>query len=84
MAKRKIYGMSLKDWKTLGKILNPTLSECDNKIPTVAEYIEAHPDVKTERRISKKGTELIKVYYPTGKVTEYPVQHINNTAAFEY
>ena len=54
------------------------------KFETVAEYIKSHPEVKTEQRTSTKGTKLIKVYYPTGKVTEYPVAHIDTTTAFEY
>lgn len=49
---------------------------------TVAEYIKTH-DVKTERRTSKRGIELIKVWYPTGAVKEYQADNIDRTIAFE-
>lgn len=80
---RKIYGMSIKDWRILGKILNPTVTNYE-KIDTVAEYIVKHPETVTNRRVSKKGTELIEVTYPTGKVKEYPVNSIDITTAYEY
>ena len=75
--------MNVKDWRKLGAILNPTTTTHEST-PTVAEYIAAHPEVKIERRVSRKGAELIKVFYPTGKVAEYPAQHIDTTTAFEY
>lgn len=74
-------GMPTSYWKTLERMMNQPKVEKNWK--TVAEYIEANPEVKTERRISKKGVELVKVYYPTGAVKEYPVEHINTTTAFE-
>ena len=80
---KKIYGMSTKQWKTLGKIMNPETTDYGRRFETVAEYIEKHPESVTNRRVSKKGTEIIEVTYPTGKVTEYPVSHISNTTAFE-
>lgn len=81
---RKIYGMTLKNWRTLGKILNPTQTDHGVKFETVAQYIKSHPSVKTERRISSKGTPLVKVFYPTGKIKEYPESLIDRTTAYEY
>lgn len=54
-----------------------------SNIQTVAEYIITH-NVKTEKRTSKKGIELIKVYYPTGIIKEYEANNIDRTSAFEY
>ena len=81
---RKIYGMSIKDWRKLGKILNPTTTDYGVKFDTVAEYITKHPEAVTNRRVSKRGTELIEITYPTGKVKEYPFDKINTTTAYEY
>lgn len=47
---------------------------------TVAEYIK-QDGIKTERRISKNGAEIIKVFYPSGVVKEYPASQIETTAA---
>lgn len=57
--------------------------ETTSNIQTVAEYIATH-NIKTEKRISKKGIELIKVYYPTNVVKEYELCNIDSTRAFEY
>ena len=81
---RKIHGMSIKDWKTLGKILNPTTTDCGCRFDTVVAYIENHPECVTNRRVSTKGTEIVEVTYTTGKVKEYPVAQIATTTAFEY
>lgn len=81
---KKIYGMTIKDWKMLGKIMNPSTASYGVEFETVEKYIKNHPYSVTNRRISKKGVELVEVTYPTGKVTEYPVMHLSNTTAFEY
>ena len=81
---RKIYGMSIKDWKTFGKIMNPATTNYVTKFETVEEYIKSHPNAVTNRRVSKKGVELVEVTYRTGKIAEYPVKHLSNTTAFEY
>jgi hypothetical protein len=81
---RKIHGMSIRDWKILGKLMNMNQPEVEKNYQTVAEYISNHPESVTNRRTSKKGVELIEITYPTGKVTEYPVKHIDTTIAFEY
>lgn len=81
---KKIYGMKLKDWNILGKILNPPTTNCNVRFETVEEYIANHPESVTDRRLSKKGIELIQVTYPTGKVKEYPLMHLSTTTAFEY
>lgn len=81
---KKIYGMSIKDWKTFGKIMNPEKTNYVSKFETVEEYIKSHPNAVTNRRVSKKGVELVEVTYHTGKVTEYPVRHLSTTTAFEY
>jgi hypothetical protein len=81
---KKIYGMSIKDWKKLGEIMNPATTDYGIKFETVAEYIEKHPEAVTNRRVSKKGVELIEVTYPTGKVKEYPANHIDTATACEY
>lgn len=76
---RTYYGMTKRDLNKLSKLFGYGKSE---KPETVAEYIE-RTGVKTERRISKRGTELIKVFYQNGAVKEYPVQHIDSTNAME-
>lgn len=53
-------------------------------VRTVAEYINNHPEIKVAHRVSAKGTELVKVYYPTGTIKEYPVQYIDTITAYEY
>jgi hypothetical protein len=74
--------MSKKDRAVWGRIFRERKETTPN-VQTVAEYIATH-DVKTEKRISKKGVELIKVYYPTGAVKEYETRNIDRTNAFEY
>lgn len=80
------YYMSLnaRDKEAFRKVFRScggTTTETESKVQTVAEYIATH-DVKTERRTSGKGTELIKVYYENGTVKEYPIEHIERTHAF--
>lgn len=50
---------------------------------TVKQYIDTYQP-PTEKRISKKGTELVKVFYPNGKIKEYPTAHIDTTTANEF
>lgn len=69
---KKYYGMTKREWKALANLLNTPASEVPE---TVAEYIE-RTGVRTERRTSKKGVDLIKVFYPTGIVKEYEVSRI--------
>lgn len=80
------FGMSKPNFRKLVDILTfkaegPIHDEAD-KMQSVAEYIATH-DVKTERRVSKRGIDLIKVYYPSGKVAEYEVANLERTTAFE-
>lgn len=77
----ELMGMNTKDINTLKNLLNTEVT--GENLETVAEYIKNH-DVKTETRTSKKGVELIKVFYPTGKVAEYDVSKIESTTAFEF
>lgn len=77
---RKIYGMSIRDWKTLGKLL--TTSHV-SRVETLAEHIEKH-NLKTEERTSKRGVRLIKVYFENGVVREYEKAHIDTTKAFGF
>ena len=77
---KKIYGMTMKDWQILNKMLNQPKAE--SKFKTVEEYITLNPRSVTNRRVSSKGIEIIEVTYPSGKVTEYPIQHISSTTAF--
>ena len=76
----EIMNMSNEEIAILKRMMNTKAVE--RNFETVAEYIENH-DVKTERRTSKKGVELIKVFYPTGKVAEYEASRIDSTVAFE-
>ena len=81
---KKMFGMTTKQWDTLRKIMNPETTDYGKRFETVAEYIEKHPESVTNRRVSKKGVEIVEITYPTGKVAEYPVNHVHNTTAFEY
>lgn len=75
-----LAGMSHKDTLTLARMMNPEPSE-PSRFETVSEYIE-RTGCKTERRTSRKGVELIKVFYHTGDVKEYPLEHIARTCTF--
>lgn len=77
------YYMSLnkRDKEAFERVLGSHDTQCN--VQTVAEYIATH-DIKTERRISKKGVELIRVYYPTGITKEYEVVRINDISAYEF
>lgn len=66
-----------KDRKKLDKIFNVDTTKT---YETVEEFITNH-NVKTEERISKKGTLMIKVYYPNGNVREYQKSMINQRLA---
>ena len=77
---KKFYGMTMKDWQILSKMLNQPKAE--SKFKTVKEYITLNPQSVTNRRVSSKGTEIIEVTYPSGKVAEYPIEHISSTTAF--
>lgn len=81
MKKRIIYGMPVRDWRKVGKLLNAE-KVTEKNIPTVSEYL-AEYEVKTETRISKKGVKLIKVFYPSGAVKEYEQCRIDTAAAFD-
>lgn len=75
-----LAGMSHKDSMTLARILNPEPAS-KSRFETVAQYIE-RTGCKTETRTSKKGTQLIKVFYHTGDIKEYPIEHIDSTCTF--
>lgn len=51
-------------------------------VETVAGYI-ARTGCKTEERISKKGTPLVKVYYENGETREYEKGRLNTTSAYK-
>lgn len=78
-----IRQMSKKDREAFSRVMGANIASNPSRVQTVAEYIASH-DVKTERRTSKRGVELIKVHYPTGVVKEYEVANISRTNAFEY
>lgn len=73
-----VKALTPKNRKALKKIMNPGKVE---KPETLAEYIQ-RTGCKTEERTSKKGVELIKVYFENGKIAEYEKKHINTTTAF--
>ena len=75
------YGMNKKDTEKLYTLLNPEPIKFSGLV-SVEEYIETH-DVKTEERISKKGTKLIKVFYENGTIKEYPKNMIGRITAFD-
>jgi hypothetical protein len=52
------------------------------KFLSVAEYIKQYQP-KTEERLSKKGTKIIKVYYSNVDVREYPEEHLESTCSFK-
>ena len=51
-------------------------------VETVAGYI-ARTGCKTEERISKKGTRLVKVYYENGETREYEKARLNTISAYK-
>lgn len=80
---KKICGMTTRQWNLLGKALNKATMSNEETFCTVAEYIDRSPGCVTNRRVSKSGTEIVEVIYPTGKVAEYPVCNIDTTTAFD-
>lgn len=73
-----VKALTPKNREALKKIMNPGEVK---KPETLAEYIK-RTGCKTEERTSKKGVELIKVYFENGKIAEYEKKHINTTTAF--
>lgn len=73
-----LAGMSHKDSMILARMMNT--KSVTKTWETVAEYIE-RTGCKTEKRVSKKGTELIKVFYENGTIKEYPLEYIDRTTA---
>lgn len=76
---KKQYGMPLKDWVLLGKMLHIAPSDPPE---TVLAYID-RTGAKTETRISKRGVELIKVFYPNS-AKEYEKSKIGRISAQEW
>jgi len=74
-------GMTHKDSMILARMMNPKPREYADRFETVKEYIE-RTGCKTDLRMSKKGVELIKVYYHTGDVKEYPLDQIGRTCTY--
>ncbi len=70
--------LSKKDKAAWDRIFKGGKSE---KPETLAEYIQ-RTGCKTETRFSKKGVELVKVYFENGKIAEYEKSHLNTTTAF--
>ena len=73
-----VKALTPKNRKALKNIMNPGKAE---KPETLAEYID-RTGCKTEERTSKKGVELIKVYFENGKIAEYEKKHISTITAF--
>ena len=78
----KTYGGTTRMWRGLEKMLNVEHVPTERRIPSVKEYIEAHPEVKTEERVSKKGVELIKLFLPNGKAVEYEKRFIDRIGCY--
>lgn len=80
----RTFGGTTKMWKGLEKIFDVDKPKCD--IPTVKEYLEAHEEVKREVFISKKGNEVLRVYYPNGKIIDYEKSRVdsNKTVCYYY
>ena len=75
---RNIHGMSIRDWKILEKMME------NHDVPhteTLAEHIEANR-LRTEERTSKRGIQLVKVYFENGIVREYEKAHLGTTTFF--
>ena len=70
-----LTGMSKRDVEKLDRIMNPPTGE---PVQTVADYLKAHPETKTETRTSTKGTELIRVLWPDGRTIEYETSRLDS------
>lgn len=75
-------GLSKRDKEAFKRVWGADTKKTNRQFQTVAEYISTH-NVKTEYRTSKKGEQLVKVFYENGTIKEYPVKHIDSTTAFE-
>lgn len=78
----KIAGMTHKDTMILARMFNFETTN-EPKMLTVEEYLEKYPETKVEEFTSKKGNELIKVYFPDGEVRQYGKRHMNS-CTFRY
>ena len=73
---RKYYGMTLRQWKKLGKLLNPPKAE---HVTTVKEAIEQGLVTVVSERISKSGAKMLLL--SNGK--EFNTDHIDTAHYFE-
>lgn len=73
---RKYYGMTLKQWKTLGKIMNPPKAE---HVTTVKEAIEQGLITIVSERVTKSGAKMLLL--SNGK--EFNAEHIETAHYFE-
>lgn len=73
---RKIYGMTMRQWKKLGKLLNPSTAE---HVTTVKEAIEQGLVTVVSERISKSGAKMLLL--SNGK--EFNADHIAGATYFE-
>lgn len=75
---KKIYGMTIRDWKKVEKLLNqPTPPHTE----TLKEHIKKN-NLTTEERTSTRGIQLVKVYFANGLVREYEKKHLDTIKFF--
>ena len=73
---RKYYGMTLRQWKKLGKLLNPPKTE---HVTTVEEAIEQGLITIVSERVAKSGAKMLLL--SNGK--EFNIEHIDRAKYFE-
>lgn len=74
-------GMTRREWNLLTKLMHQCDGTVSRDFETVEQYIQ-RTNCKTERRTSKRGVELIKVFFENGAVKEYELANIDRTTAF--
>lgn len=73
---RKYYGMTLRQWKALGKIMNPPTAE---HVTTVKEAIDQGLITIVSERVTKSGAKMLLL--SNGK--EFNAEHIETAHYFE-
>lgn len=76
---KKIYGMTIRDWKILGNMLR--VEKSTHRLPTIEEVIER--GAKHECFTSKRGIEHIKMFYTDDTTKIFEKSNISRTPCYD-
>lgn len=74
-------GMTRREWNLLADLMHRGEGTVTREFETVEQYIN-RTNCQTERRTSKRGVELIRVFFENGAVKEYELANIDRATAF--